>query len=111
MSPSAKSFPPVSRRSSMAASLPTARPAAFSRFTDPPSNLASRTHTSRPGSSNPAISLAERIKPTMKRLYLPILACAFGALALADTTPPSYDLKPQALLDLQTMQKQFVDLA
>ncbi len=47
----------------------------------------------------------------MKRLYLPILACAFGALALADTTPPSYDLKPQALLDLQTMQKQFVDLA
>jgi uncharacterized damage-inducible protein DinB len=29
----------------------------------------------------------------------------------ADKTPPSYDLKPQALLDLQVMQKKFADLA
>jgi uncharacterized damage-inducible protein DinB len=28
-----------------------------------------------------------------------------------DKTPPSYDLKPQALLDLQQMQKKFVGLA
>ncbi len=28
-----------------------------------------------------------------------------------DKTPPSYDLKPQALQDLQTMQKHFADLA
>jgi uncharacterized damage-inducible protein DinB len=31
--------------------------------------------------------------------------------ASADNTPPSYDLKPQALQDLQAMQKQFADLA
>jgi uncharacterized damage-inducible protein DinB len=28
-----------------------------------------------------------------------------------DTTPPSYDMKPQALLDLDGMHKKFVDLA
>jgi uncharacterized damage-inducible protein DinB len=28
-----------------------------------------------------------------------------------DHTPPSYDMKPQSLLDLETMQKKFVDLA
>ena len=31
--------------------------------------------------------------------------------AIADNTPPSYDLKPQALQDLQIMQKHFADLA
>lgn len=31
--------------------------------------------------------------------------------ASADKTPPSYDLKPQALLDLDDMHKKFVDLA
>jgi hypothetical protein len=31
--------------------------------------------------------------------------------ATEDRTPPSYDMKPQALLDLQTIQKKFVDLA
>jgi hypothetical protein len=38
---------------------------------------------------------------------------AFGAANTPDTdhTPPSYDLKPQSLLDLETMQKKFVDLA
>jgi uncharacterized damage-inducible protein DinB len=41
---------------------------------------------------------------------------AFGAdtqnaAASADHTPPSYDMKPQSLLDLETMQKKFVDLA
>jgi uncharacterized damage-inducible protein DinB len=29
----------------------------------------------------------------------------------ADHTPPSYDMKPQSLLDLEAMQKKFVDLA
>lgn len=48
----------------------------------------------------------------MKRLYVTTLVFfAMGALALADNTPPSYDLKPQALQDLQVMQKQFTDLA
>ncbi len=31
--------------------------------------------------------------------------------ATPDHTPPSYDMKPQSLLDLETMQKKFVDLA
>lgn len=31
--------------------------------------------------------------------------------ATSDHTPPSYDMKPQSLLDLETMQKKFVDLA
>jgi len=31
--------------------------------------------------------------------------------APADKTPPSYDMKPQSVLDLQTMQKKFVTLA
>jgi uncharacterized damage-inducible protein DinB len=37
-----------------------------------------------------------------------------GAMAVdtaADRTPPSYDMKPQSLLDLEGMQKKFVDLA
>jgi hypothetical protein len=33
------------------------------------------------------------------------------AAATSDHTPPSYDMKPQSLLDLETMQKKFVDLA
>lgn len=33
------------------------------------------------------------------------------AAAGTDHTPPSYDLKPQSLLDLETMQKKFVELA
>jgi hypothetical protein len=33
------------------------------------------------------------------------------ATAAADHTAPSYDMKPQALLDLQGVQKKFVDLA
>jgi len=47
---------------------------------------------------------------------LTIASMAFGAetqnaAAGADHTPPSYDMKPQSLLDLETMQKKFVDLA
>jgi len=38
-------------------------------------------------------------------------ASAQGAADNADHTPPSYDMKPQSLLDLETMQKKFVDLA
>ena len=38
-------------------------------------------------------------------------APAQGAADTADHTPPSYDMKPQSLLDLETMQKKFVDLA
>ena len=38
-------------------------------------------------------------------------AVAQGAAAGADHTPPSYDMKPQSLLDLEAMQKKFVDLA
>jgi uncharacterized damage-inducible protein DinB len=34
-----------------------------------------------------------------------------AATQSADKTPPSYDLKPQALLDLDDMHKKFVDLA
>ena len=57
----------------------------------------------------------------MNRLFL---SCAFvlstlGAVAVAaprgddavDHTAPSYDMKAQALLDLENMQKKFVDLA
>jgi uncharacterized damage-inducible protein DinB len=33
------------------------------------------------------------------------------AASAKDTTPPSYDMKPQALLDLDGMHKKFVDLA
>jgi uncharacterized damage-inducible protein DinB len=56
----------------------------------------------------------------MKELRLSSLALVLALSALsaqaqsavsADKTPPSYDLKPQALQDLQTMQKQFADLA
>lgn len=38
-------------------------------------------------------------------------AAAQSADASADHTAPSYDMKPQSLLDLETMQKKFVDLA
>lgn len=58
----------------------------------------------------------------MKEASLRFLAVllSLGALALAtpalyaddvDHTAPSYDMKGQALLDLETMQKKFVDLA
>ncbi len=54
----------------------------------------------------------------MRNLLLTGLVFAISALAApdqtaspADKTPPSYDLKPQALQDLQVMQKQFADLA
>jgi uncharacterized damage-inducible protein DinB len=47
---------------------------------------------------------------------LTMSSMAFGAeaqnaAASADHTPPSYDMKPQSLLDLETMQKKFVELA
>ena len=38
-------------------------------------------------------------------------AQAAPAAQSADKTPPSYDMKPQSLLDLDTMHKKFVDLA
>jgi len=50
-------------------------------------------------------------------VLLAMSAVAFGAATQAaapansDTTRPSYDMKPQSLLDLETMQKKFVDLA
>jgi uncharacterized damage-inducible protein DinB len=58
----------------------------------------------------------------MKRvlvLLLVLLSLSAGAVsaaaqnsdANADHTAPSYDMKAQALLDLETMQKKFVDLA
>lgn len=60
----------------------------------------------------------------MKRLILPLLlalaalsAGTIGAVAenstpkASDPTTPSYDMKAQSLLDLQTVQKKFVDLA
>jgi uncharacterized damage-inducible protein DinB len=41
--------------------------------------------------------------------------CAFAQMAQsaapADNTPPSYDMKPQSLLDLEGMQQKFVALA
>jgi uncharacterized damage-inducible protein DinB len=43
-----------------------------------------------------------------------LLIFSIGASAQntpTDTTAPSYDMKAQSLLDLQTMQKKFVDLA
>jgi uncharacterized damage-inducible protein DinB len=39
------------------------------------------------------------------------IPAAQNAAASADHTAPSYDLKAQALLDLETMNKKFVDLA
>jgi uncharacterized damage-inducible protein DinB len=47
---------------------------------------------------------------------LTMTSMAFGAEAqntgaAADHTAPSYDMKPQSLLDLETMQKKFVELA
>jgi uncharacterized damage-inducible protein DinB len=49
----------------------------------------------------------------MKHCCLAGLSLIFTLTALAhsDETTPSYDLKPQALQDLQVMQKQFADLA
>lgn len=51
----------------------------------------------------------------LSTLVLPILgAVAVAAPRAGDTadhTTPSYDMKAQALLDLETMQKKFVDLA
>src|SRR5271167_2236857 len=38
-------------------------------------------------------------------------AAAQDAAASADHTAPSYDMKAQALVDLQAVQKKFVDLA
>jgi hypothetical protein len=62
---------------------------------------------------------ASRIPLTMVLLTLvlltlitgPTAALAIDQAATADHTPPSYDMKPQSLLDLETMQKKFVDLA
>src|SRR6201998_2951499 len=55
----------------------------------------------------------------MKRMFLSLLltlgmsALAFGAPHAddADHTAPSYDLKGQSLVDLDALQKKFVDLA
>ena len=59
----------------------------------------------------------------MRKLYVPLLFLALLASAgfaqaeqtaqtpAKDKTPPSYDLKSQSLLDLETMQKKFVSLA
>jgi uncharacterized damage-inducible protein DinB len=54
----------------------------------------------------------------MLRCSILILILALSALiaqaqtaSSSDKTPPSYDLKPQALQDLQIMQNQFADLA
>jgi uncharacterized damage-inducible protein DinB len=65
------------------------------------------------------LSQEEFMKKTHVRLVL-ILAtlCAVTAAAranspdpAADNTTPSYDMKAQSLLDLQTVQKKFIDLA
>jgi uncharacterized damage-inducible protein DinB len=57
-------------------------------------------------------------KTVFSLVLILVLAGAAGAVpantpdpAAADPTTPSYDLKAQALLDLQLMQKKFVDLA
>jgi hypothetical protein len=61
----------------------------------------------------------------MKKLFLAlmIVTAALGlsgigasgqstdSSATADHTPPSYDMKAQALFDLEAVQKKFVDLA
>lgn len=57
----------------------------------------------------------------MNRMLLPFLLILSSALAMAapaaptdepaDHTAPSYDMKAQALLDLERVQKKFVDLA
>ena len=57
----------------------------------------------------------------MNRMFLPLLLVLLSALAMAapaspadepaDRTAPSYDMKAQALLDLERVQKKFVDLA
>ena len=56
----------------------------------------------------------------MNRMFLPLLLVLLSALAMAapatpadepaDHTAPSYDMKAQALLDLEKVQKKFVDL-
>jgi len=56
-------------------------------------------------------------KPYVPLLFLALLASAGPARAeqtaapAKDKTPPSYDLKPQSLLDLEAMQQKFVSLA
>ena len=57
----------------------------------------------------------------MNRMFLPLLLVLLRALAMAapaapadepaDHTAPSYDMKAQTLLDLERVQKKFVDLA
>jgi hypothetical protein len=44
-------------------------------------------------------------------LALGTIAAAAQAADATDHTAPSYDMKGQALLDMQTVQKKFVDLA
>jgi uncharacterized damage-inducible protein DinB len=57
----------------------------------------------------------------MNRMFLPLLLVLLSALAMAvpaapadesaDHTAPSYDMKAQALLDLERVQKKYLDLA
>ena len=59
------------------------------------------------------IAIAAALFPPL--LLLPAFASSQAAgpshTAAEDKTPPSYDMKPQSILDLQTMQKKFTDLA
>lgn len=58
------------------------------------------------------IAIAVTLFPALS--MLPALASSQSAAshaAVEDKTPPSYDMKPQSILDLQTMQKKFADLA
>ena len=57
-----------------------------------------------------------RISPRLLAVLLSLITLASVTPALhaedaADHTAPSYDMKAQALVDLETMQKKFVDLA
>jgi uncharacterized damage-inducible protein DinB len=59
----------------------------------------------------PVLALAVAFALVAKAEAVPAPQPAAQAASSADTTPPSYDLKPQALLDLADLQKKFVSLA
>jgi uncharacterized damage-inducible protein DinB len=59
-----------------------------------------------------AVALMSTAAPTAVRAASQQSTAAPPAAAQStDTTPPSYDMKPQSLLDLDAMHKKYVDLA
>ena len=57
------------------------------------------------------VALSLLTVPAFAGVHHPQQSASAPATQSADKTPPSYDMKPQSLLDLDGMHKQFVSLA